>query len=262
MVKSVDEPPTAPPAGLRILRGGGSTARVRPWPDEPERAHLIVTEPGPGLVTVILRSWMRELASLGFRSVRTGALRPAQRSPYDTLGFGVAQELALLQLDLQRRTAMVPAHPAPAGVRIRRGRMTDAEFLGLLDTRAFPTGWGLDEPGVLDAVRATPHHRISVAVRAGQSIGDGMALGFAISGRGGRAAYLQRLAVAPEARAIGVGALLVDDGIRWAKRWRAHTVTVNTQSDNHAALGLYQRAGYQLQSTQLVVMERSLDELP
>ncbi len=210
----------------------------------------------------VLRSWLSQLATLGYTRIRTGAIRPAQRGPYDALAFVPAQELALLQYDGHLTgTPRVPPHLPPTGVRIRRGRQSDAELLADLDCLAFPKGWGLDADGVLDAVRATPHFRIAVAVRHGDSVSDRMPLGYAVSGRGGRAAYLQRLAVLPEARTIGVGAMLVDDGVRWARRWRSHTVTVNTQSDNTAALNLYQRAGYVLQPTQLVVLERSLDNI-
>ena len=262
MVKSVDDSPTVPPAGVRVLRGGGAAARVRPWPDRSDVAHLVTLDIPQGLHAVVLRSWLNELSALGYRSIRTGAIRPAHRGPYDALGFVVVQELALLQLDNRGDGPVrVPAHLPPTGVRLRRGRPSDAEVLAVLDARSFPTGWGLDEAGVTDAVRATPQHRIAVAVRDHESISDGQPLGYAISGRGGRAAYLQRLAVTPEARTLGIGALLVEDGVRWARRWRAQTVTVNTQSDNESALHLYQRAGYVLQPARLVVLERLLDDL-
>ncbi len=263
VVKSVDDPSTVSHSGAHVLRGGGAAARVRPWPGSPRTAHLVTLDLRTTLHPAVLRSWLHQLGDLGYTRIRTGAIRPAQRSPYDALGFTMAQELALLQFDSHLAgTPRVPAHLPPTGVRIRRGRPSDAEALAELDRHAFPPGWGLDADGVLDAIRATPYHRIAVALRLGDAIGDRMPLGYAISGRGGRAMYLQRLAVVPAARRLGVGALLVADGLRWAQRWRSNTVTVNTQSDNTAALDLYQRAGFVLQPTRLVVLERSLDNIP
>ena len=263
MVKSVDEPSSGQRTTGHVLRGGGASARVRPWPGSNNVAHLVTLDLRSGLHSAVLRSWLHQLSALGYTHIRTGAIRPAQRGPYDALGFTPAQELALLQYDTRLTgTPRVPPHLPPTGVRIRRGRPSDAGLLAELDQQAFPSGWGLDAEGVLDAIRATPSSRIAVAVRQGDSISDRMPLGYAISGRGGRAAYLQRLAVTPEARMIGIGALLVADGLRWARRWRTHTVTVNTQSDNTPALNLYQGCGYVLQPARLVVMERSLDNIP
>ncbi len=185
MVKSVDESSAGQCTTGHVLRGGGASARVRPWPGANDVAHLVTLDLRSGLHPAVLRSWLHQLSELGYTHIRTGAIRPAQRGPYDALGFIPAQELALLQYDARLSgTPRVPLHLPPTGVRIRRGRPADAGLLAELDRHAFPAGWGLDTEGVLDAIRATPSSRIAVAVRWGESISDRMPLGYAISGRG------------------------------------------------------------------------------
>ena len=90
--------PSGPPPGPtpRILRSGGLSARVRPWPHEPTIAHLVTLDQQMPLPSVLLQGWLRELTDQGYERVRSGALSPAHRLPYDALGFTLAQELAEL----------------------------------------------------------------------------------------------------------------------------------------------------------------------
>jgi ribosomal protein S18 acetylase RimI-like enzyme len=51
---------------------------------------------------------------------------------------------------------------------------------------------------------------------------------------------------------------LVDDCLRWLARWRVDRVLVNTPTDNHVALRLYETAGFRRLSERLRVFERDL----
>ena len=246
--------PSGPPPGPtpRILRSGGLSARVRPWPHEPTIAHLVTLDQQMPLPSVLLRGWLRELTDQGYERVRTGALSPAHRLPYDALGFTLAQELALLHLDLRRARPGGQSIAARDRFTLRRAKMDELDTLSRIDEAAFPPGWGLDAAGLLDAAKATPRSRVRVA-----SV-DGRAVGVAITGRSAHASFLQRLAVHPEARRAGIASALVDDATTWARRRRCRTMAVNTQSDNTPALSLYVRHGFEPSATQLVVLERSL----
>lgn len=75
-------------------------------------------------------------------------------------------------------------------------------------------------------------------------MGSGGPAGYAICGRSRRDGYVQRLAVASSCRRQGVGRALTLDGLRWLKRWRASSASVNTYEGNEAALGLYRSLGF------------------
>jgi ribosomal protein S18 acetylase RimI-like enzyme len=236
-------------AAPRLLRAGGFTARVRPWPGEPGTVHLVTVESTVSPSHAAITGWLNELAGAGVQVVRTGALGPTTQSSYLEMGFTVRQELALLTHSL----ATVPALPRPSGVRLRRATEADLVTLAMLDRRAFGAQWGLDVTGLVDACHATPSHRLRIAATRASD-----PAGFAITGRAGRSGYLQRLAVHPARQRMGLARLLVIDGLRWAKRHRCTSVLVNTHVDNDAALGLYRRLDFTELSYRLAVLEKKL----
>lgn len=259
-VAPVNSPVNTPAAAIvgQVLRGrapGGDpeeyAARVRPWPGEPSTVQLITVDqsaPPPE----IIRGWLAELRGVGVRCVRTGALGPAMRAAYFECGFGVRQELTLLQHDLTglrslRMPGMLEGMPV-----LRRGRRSDLVPLALIDRRAFGAVWHMDVVGIADACSATPNHRLRIAL-SGSSV-----LAFAVSGRAGRSAYLQRLAVDPDAQGHGLGRMLTIDALRWAKRHRCTAMLVNTHVDNDAALGLYHSLGFVDLSYRLMMLEMVL----
>ena len=133
---------------------------------------------------------------------------------------------------------------------LRSLRRRDLEAAAAIDTASFGPGWQNDA-GTLDDIRhATPTERSRRALRRGRFVG------FAITGRAARTGYLQRIAVDPEARRLGIGMLLVEDAVRWLVRRGASSALVNTGIDNNAALELYERCGFRRRSDELVVMER------
>jgi ribosomal-protein-alanine N-acetyltransferase len=82
-------------------------------------------------------------------------------------------------------------------------------------------------------------------------------LGYAIHGVAGRRGYVQRLAVRPDARRRGMGAALLVDGLRWARRRGARDAVVNTDRTNGTARALYESYGFIDLPTGLVVLERA-----
>lgn len=211
-------------------------------------AHLTIFDPNRAPTGVILEAWLGELSDLGFRSVRTGAVTEAAARQLQQEGFRVAQELTLLSLDLRRWRP---------GERRRPRRLTPRRFdeAAAVDSAAFRHGWGMDIAMIRETCQATPaHHARWAAVEGGRDL-----RAYAITGRSGRHGFIQRLAVHPDAHRSGLGRALLDDGLRWLRRWRTHHVFVNTQVDNEPALQLYTSVGFVALPEGLRVLERAWD---
>lgn len=233
----------------RLLDDGRVRARLRTWPHQPGVAQLILTDhtKEPSYTTLV--DWMNVLRQWNFHTVRTGALAESATPTFVEHGFSCVQRLALLRKRLDRRTILdVPRHE----LRAIRGTQ-QLTVAARIDASAFETGWDLDVDAIVDACRATPQHRIRLAVTS-----TDQPAGYVITGRNGAAGFIQRLAVLPDAQGQGIATSLLLDGLRWLQRRGVREVLVNTNFDNDRALDLYERFGFQLLPESLRVFERSL----
>jgi len=232
----------------RLIRAGGRTVRITPWPADGRTAQLTVMAGGPASNRAALETVLAEVARAGYVAVVTAALGPSERPPFTDAGFQPLAWLNLLDHDLRD----LPL-PAPNRPELRRARRSDWPTVVELDGRAFPTFWHLGSEGIEEARHATPSNRVRVAIRPGGGIG-----GYAIFGRSGDRGFLQRLAVDPGAQRQGLATALVLDGLRWLRSRGATSALVNTQTDNERALALYRRLGFRLQIERLAVLGRRL----
>ena len=238
------------PAPLpRVLHGATSSCRVRVWSGDPSVAQLLFHHARQPPTAADLERWCAALAAEGFSRVRTGALYARQAERLTPIGFAPIQRLALLE---HRDPG---AAPRPSGS-IERMRELDDAAASAVDAAAFAWPWALDAAAITEVRTATPRSHAR-AVRDG-----GRLVAFALSGRDGRLGFLQRLAVDPGAQRRGLGRRLVLDSLRWAGRWRAGRVLVNTHVDNEAALALYVGTGFVRLDDELVVLERRLGSEP
>ncbi len=248
MIQVADER-NRPPARARapfLLRGTSTTCRVQQWSFRADTAQLVLYQQRALPTTADLLTWCGELAALGYTRVRTSAVAGNVLPRLEAAGFGMMQELVLLEhTDIARAAAAVIGDTA-ATVRLppvqRRGRQPDRR--GRLRPRVGP------RPGRA-ARGARPRH--ATAPGAGEPLA-----GYAITGRDGRQGFLQRLAVHPDAQRQGLGLALVADSLAWMARWRVERVLVNTPTDNEAALRLYEHVGYRQLPEPLCVYERGL----
>jgi ribosomal protein S18 acetylase RimI-like enzyme len=164
-----------------------------------------------------------------------------EATPFRDAGFRVQSELDLLARPLDD----VP----PRSATTKRAR--DRAAVLALDHLAFGSD-AFDHAALDAALRATTAVRFRVTGPAPA------ALGYAITGAAGRRGYVQRLAVHPDARRRGIGAALLVDGLRWARRRGARDAVVNTDRTNGAARALYEAYGFVDLPTGLVVLERAL----
>jgi len=189
----------------------------------------------------------RAAAARGWRRFLVQATTPAQRLALDAAGWVLVDELYVL---FRRGSLELPPVPHTArGVEMRRGRAADTAELLEVDHRCFEPFWMMNEAALREALQATPRTRFRVLASAD----DDRVVGYAIFGLGAGEGYLQRIAVDPRYQGRGLATRLIVDGLRWAKRWRARRVGVNTQRSNETALRLYQRLGFEMEPNGITI---------
>lgn len=194
--------------------------------------------------------WMRAATERGAHAIRTGALFSDSVPPFLDAGFSVIDTLALLSIDLI--SVAEPRRAPGSSVRIRRLRPSMLDDAAGVDRSAFSDPWANDRATLRDIMSATPHHR-SRCIHVG-----GRMVAFSISGCSDHGGYVQRLAVDPSARRQGFARLLLADSLAWMRRRHVEHAMVNTASNNAAALDLYATAGFTVEPSSLVILERDL----
>lgn len=231
--------------------------RVRPWRGDATLAQL--TPPvGRPVSSSAIDACVADLAARGYTGVLTSALAPEECGPFLASGFTPHEQLVLLARELGGPATLPVVEPdARRAARLRRGRAREQADALAVDARAFDDFWRFDRLGLAEARTATPTSRFRVAVR------DHQLVGYAVTGRSGRTAYLQRLAVDPAVQGHGIGTRLVVDAIAWAARRGGERLLVNTQVGNERARHLYEGLGFRPQPDGLAVLFRPLgDDAP
>ena len=233
-----------------VLQWGWERARTGPWRGDGQIAYLAPLAPAGAPSVGFLRRCLDTLAARGFSSVITSALAPPEQAGFLALGFEEYERLHLLSHDLLD----VPRPAKEASQLLRRGRSGDWPAVLAVDAAAFDAFWRLDAGGLSEPIEATPQTRFRVA----SSRRHAKLLGYSVTGLSGNQGYLQRLAVHPEHRRMGLGRALGLDGLRWLRRKGVAEAVVNTQLGNDGALALYLSLGFRHEPMQLSVLHRRL----
>jgi ribosomal-protein-alanine N-acetyltransferase len=232
---------------------------MRAWPSDPSVAHLIFTDHQHVPSRDEVADAVGHAARKGARAVRTSAMFPDVAEIVLSCDFGPIDRLALLSFDL---VAGDPSATDPARrndgndgndtVRLRTMRPWHLSRCSEIDRDAFGLLWGNSASSLRDIRTATPWHLGRIA-RADDGI-----QAFVISGAAADHGYLQRLAVAPNARRRGIARALVLDALDWMSRRGLRLALVNTGVTNDGALALYESIGFGRLSDELVIAERRL----
>lgn len=234
-----------------LVTDGAERARIGPWHGDPT-VGCVTPQPGsPPASARLVKKCLEQLARRGFREAVTAAMPIHESAGFVAAGFRESERLHLLERPVTAKDRTSPR--LPTGIRLRRARRADLTAVLAVDTRSFGSFWRLDASGVQDARSATTYARYRVACLADRVVG------YAITGRQGRAGYLQRLAVDPDCRGAGIGTALVMEGIHWLAAWRAVSVVVNTQETNATALALYESLGFRRKPDGLTVWSARLE---
>jgi ribosomal protein S18 acetylase RimI-like enzyme len=157
-------------------------------------------------------------------------------------------------------TGQPPRHAgtsAADAVRVRDARDDERDALGALTLRAYaeyvsvmaPAAWETLERAVRAALASEDQVERIVAERGGALVGGVHLFPPATDAFTGYAApprwpELRLLAVAPEARGLGVGRALVEECVRRARRMGALELGLHTSRSMRIAMGMYERMGF------------------
>ena len=219
---------------------GRDRVQIGPWKASGTAASLIPFPAQDRLPVEVVHKTIHKAIEHGFTAAFTAALSPSQAEPFFNAGFSLHEELHLLRRDLD--SEVVVARGAT-----RRARRADWDEILELDALAFQEFWQFDRVALADAIRATPRHRFQV-------IKSEHVHGYHVTGLAGINAYIQRVAVHPEAQRMGYGNALVNDSLQWAWRNGASVAQVNTQVTNERAVALYEQCGFSFASHRLLVL--------
>lgn len=147
-------------------------------------------------------------------------------------GFHHHQDIIVLTWEIRPPIST----PSPPGVIIRRLEPDDLPAVQALDQRAFERLWQVSLNTITRSYQQTAYATVAEM--------DGEIVGYQTCTATSFSAHLARLAVDPNRQRAGIATALLHDIQVHFYRQRLRFVTVNTQSDNHASLSLYERQGF------------------
>lgn len=213
--------------GPITLRQGWAKAVARQWNEDVPDAQMRLVRGSSGFVAAATTHLLGTVA-LG---VTSPPLPEIGASPWRTAGYQDYLHLDLYSLDLN-------APPQSPDHQVRTDRPTLWNEAVQIDSAAFKVRWRLGSTGLAEAKDATTKSAFLTLEDNGQLVG------FAIAGVAGPVAYLQRVAVLPEARGKGFGRSLVRECAKWGRARGGRSMLLNTQPENTSAAYLYQSEGF------------------
>ncbi len=149
-------------------------------------------------------------------------------------GFRHRQGIVVLQWNAKK----LSQPDTSSQVTLRPFKPTDLQAVQVLDELAFDRLWRISLDTLTRSYNQSAYATVAEI--------DGKIIGYQISTQSSYSAHLARLAVDPKVQRQGIGVQLVRDLQDYFMRRRTRLVTVNTQSDNHSSLALYQKLGFTL----------------
>lgn len=149
-------------------------------------------------------------------------------------GFRVKQNVVVLSW---QRKLPPPLH-LPPEVMIRPMEPADLDQVAAIDRRAFDHLWSVS--------RTSFDHVYTNASHAAVAEVEDRIIAYELSTSTLFTAHLTRLAVDPAFQQANIGYALTRDMLSYFHDQGISQITVNTQDDNAASIGLYQKLGFQL----------------
>ena len=223
----------------------GCKFKYSPWKSESSYGLIIPLKGTLDQHAVLeVSKFMKELE---YSEMFTSPLTPEEKSHFLEFGYMVKETLTLM-----KRSFDVPLQTQDRkNLSTHKLRKKDLDKILKIDHASFDTFWQFDENAFLNAKKATPYARLSVAKK------NNRIAGYAITGAGVNEGFIQRLAILPDHQNSGFGTLLLNDGLDWLHRKGVSNVWVNTQPTNQAAINLYKKLKFEISEDELSVLQFS-----
>ncbi len=149
-------------------------------------------------------------------------------------GFEVKQNIVVLIWE----QSIPPALALRPDILIRPMQSTDLIQVAELDRQAFDSTWTISQESLEHAYLAAAHSSVAEV--------EDKILGYELSTANHFSAHLTRLAVSPVFKQANVGYSLTREMLIYFNKQGICSITVNTQDDNTASIGLYRKLGFKL----------------
>lgn len=180
-------------------------------------------------------------------------------------GFVQTDEIVTLKRDLSEPIVL----PAANAISLRNATPADLSAIAQLDAQAFDAAWRYSALALADGFSAERIFRVAEDTSdrsdrldpqtlSGQT--SNSIVGYTFADLEPHHAHLVRIAVAPSRQRAGVGGLLLADGMNAAQKLGVTSYTLNVQTSNTTAQGLYRSFGFKRIGEPLKIMQKLLTE--
>ena len=147
-------------------------------------------------------------------------------------GFAVKQNIIVLRWD----QVMPSILPLQNGIILRPMDPSDLDQVAELDRKAFDPAWTISRVSMEHVFLSAAHSTVAEM--------DGHIVGYELSTSSYFSAHLTRLAVSPDFKKANIGYSLTRAMLEFFSSRGIQQITVNTQDDNAASIGLYKKLGF------------------
>ncbi len=167
-------------------------------------------------------------------SLFTVALHDWYRNLLNATGFSIIQKIVVLNWN----QSLPETLPIPGNLIIRPMLQSDVHAVVSVDHRAFDPVWTISRSSMECAFLSAAHASVAEM--------DDTIIGYELSTASHLSAHLTRLAVHPDYKHANIGYTLTRLMLEYFHQLHINQVTVNTQQDNSASIGLYKKLGFSL----------------
>lgn len=162
------------------------------------------------------------------------ALHEWYRNLLNATGFSILQNIVVLNWN----QTLPKTLPTPNNLVIRPMNRSDLDSVVAIDRQAFDPVWTISRASMECAFFSAAHASVA-------EMNDKI-IGYELSTASHLSAHLTRLAVHPDYKHVNIGYSLARLMIEYFKQFHIDQITVNTQQDNSASIGLYKKLGFSL----------------
>ncbi len=229
--------------GTVALSAGWFRARSRPWNDSVPAPMIRLDRGGADFLSSVTTTLHR----LSDTEVYSPAMYPGATRVWRRSGFEEHARLSVME-------KLLGHNPRPFHHEVRTMDDPDWEPVAALDRTAFETFWQMSRLGLAEA------HATNRTTTLLTTNDEDRLSGYAIVGCQWGVAYLHRIAVGADFSSRGFGTSLLHAAMEWGLGVGGRSMVLNVRPDNTRAINVYDRAGFTMTGTDLVILRHDAGE--